>query len=231
MQISGLQKTTLLDYPGQVAATVFLGGCNMRCPFCHNMNLVLNSNDSLYSVEEILSFLSSRKGILDGVCITGGEPTLYPELTDFIKDIRNLGFYVKLDTNGTNPSVLDRLIGSRLVDYVAMDIKSSLREYPLVSGVDNINTDNISQSINLLKKSSTDYEFRTTIIEQYHTEEIINDIGQLLKGAKKYYLQTFVDSDYVPNHSLSACSESTMIRYRDILLSFVDYVGIRGMDI
>lgn len=230
MKILGLMKTTLLDYPGLVASTIFLGGCNMRCPFCHNMNLVLSNDTEEYSLEEIFSHLTKRKGIIEGVCITGGEPTLYPDLPNFIFKIKNLGYKVKLDTNGTNPEMISSLISKGLVDYIAMDIKSSIATYPVVCGIENINTDTICKSINIIKNSAIDYEFRTTIISEYHDFTVIKDIATLLAGSKKYYLQSFTDSEYVPNHTLSACNYDTLQEYKNYLQSYIDIVDIRGTD-
>lgn len=228
MKILGLMKTTLLDYPGLVASTIFLGGCNMRCPFCHNMNLVLSSAIEEYSQEDIFSHLEKRKGIIEGVCITGGEPTLYPDLPDLILRVKNLGYKVKLDTNGTNPEMIASLISNNLIDYIAMDIKSSIATYPVVSGIENINTDLILESINIIKNSTIDYEFRTTIINEYHDFTVIKDIATLLAGSKKYYLQNFTDSEYVPNHNLSSCDYSTLKEYKRYLQSYIDIVEIRG---
>lgn len=236
MRIYGLQKTTLLDFPGHVASTIFLANCNMRCPFCHNMNLVLagNTSDSdseLYDTENIIAFLKKRSGIIDGVCITGGEPTLYPDLPDFIVKIKELGLLVKLDTNGSNPLMLSRLINENLVDYVAMDIKSSLSTYSLVCGVDNFPTSSIENSIDILMHSEIDYEFRTTLIKQFHNTEVMEDIAKMLNGADKYFLQSFVDSEFVPDHSLCAPEADTIIVYKNMLSHYIKQVEVRGIDI
>lgn len=232
MIISGLQKTTLLDYPGHVASTIFFGGCNMRCPFCHNMNLVLGLNDDpTFSDEEVLNFLASRLGILDGVCITGGEPTLVPELPDFIRKIKNLGLSVKLDTNGTNPEVLKNLVYDKLIDYVAMDIKSSLDNYATVCAVPNIRLAPIRESIDFLINSQcVEYEFRTTVVSDYHTSNVMEEIGKLLQGAKRYYLQNFVDSEYVFDHSLTPCTKEKLQEYVRQLEKYISFVDIRGID-
>ena len=241
MNISGLQKTTLLDYPGHVAATIFLGGCNFRCPFCHNMNIVLEANQE-YSREEILKFLTKRSGILDGVCITGGEPTLYNDLPDFIHEIKEIKkqdgntFLVKLDTNGTNPEMLKELIDSKQIDYVAMDIKSSISKYKMVAGLleDSKKTEKIleavKKSINILKESNIDYEFRTTLIDKYHDEEEIIKIGEMINGAKKYYMQSFIDSDNVIDHSLGSIEKDVLLKYEEIMKRYVQHVSIRGVD-
>lgn len=247
MHILGLQKTTLLDYPGHVAATIFTGGCNMRCPFCHNMNIaaypVLGNSYStdtagvsdnnpvyIYTIEEVLEFLASRSKLLDGVCITGGEPTLNPDLPDFIKAIKELGLKIKLDTNGTNPTMIKSLVHDGLLDYIAMDIKSSLETYGKVCGIDNINTDNILSSIDFLLEGNVNYEFRTTIIREYHDLATIESIGQMLKGADNYYLQSFIDSEYVPNHNLSSCDKATLLTYSELLSNYINNVNLRGIN-
>lgn len=247
MHILGLQKTTLLDYPGHVAATIFLGGCNFRCPFCHNMDIVLSVNDGEQSDQDILSFLKKRSGVLDGVCITGGEPTLYKELPDFIDAIKDIkkhssdeSLLVKLDTNGTNPNMLEYLINNKKIDYVAMDVKSSLENYSVVAGVLADNEiekakykgliDNVVKSIEILKLSNIEYEFRTTIIKEYHDEKTMHGIGELIRGSDKYYIQSFIDSEYVPNHSLSACDKETLTKYVDIMSKYVRLAELRGVD-
>lgn len=230
MQILGLQKTTLLDYPGNVASTIFLGGCNMRCPFCHNMNLVMGESLESYTVEDILSFLQKRKGVIDGVCITGGEPTINYDLLDFIRNIHNLGLKVKLDTNGTNPTMLEQLITEHLVDYVAMDIKSATSNYSNVCGIADISIDNIVNSIQILINSGIDYEFRTTLIREYHNEAVIRDIAIMLDGASNYYLQSFIDSPFVIDHSLNAIDKNTLMEYQEILSKHIAHVDIRGVE-
>lgn len=249
MKIVGLQKTTLLDYPGRVAATVFLAGCNFCCPFCHNMNLVtMDANNcevetnikvsgiDEYSEEDIFIFLKKRQGILDGVCITGGEPTLNRDLPELIKKIKELGYLVKLDTNGTNPEMLKYLIENKLIDYVAMDIKSSMKNYGIVSGItDNKDVDkilnNIKESIEfLLEQDSFDYEFRTTVIKEYHDEACFKDISEMISGAKAYYLQNFVDSEYVKDHSLTSYSYDELNTFRELLIYNIKKVEIRGID-
>lgn len=239
MVIRGLQKTTLLDYPGNVAATIFLGGCNMRCPFCHNMDIVAPdlcevadvSSLEEYSFDEVMSFLVSRRKLLDGVCITGGEPTINPELPDFICGIKELGLKVKLDTNGTNPDMVKELVEKGFVDYIAMDVKSSLREYGRVCGVEGIKVVPIKETIDFLignKMNGFDYEFRTTVAEPFHTREVMEEIGQLISGAGKYFIQNFRDSEYVPNHSLGPVLPDKLEQYVDILKKYVQIVEIRG---
>jgi len=194
MDIAGLQKTTLLDYPGRIACTVFLSGCNLRCPFCHNASLVLpGRSEPLMTQQELLAFLGTRKRKLDGVCITGGEPTLYQDLPHLIRQIRELGFSVKLDTNGTRPEVLKQLLDAELLDYVAMDIKNSPQKYAATCGGPDV-LDAVRESIRLLEASGLEHEFRTTVFHPYHTPEDLAAIGQWLQGTNQYFIQAFVDS-------------------------------------
>ncbi len=231
MIINGLQKTTLLDYPTKVAATIFFGGCNFRCPFCHNMNLVLHPEEALMlSEEEVLAFLKSRQGILDGVCITGGEPTLQKDLPAFIGKIKDLGYAVKLDTNGTNQKMLSELISHGILDHVAMDIKTAPDQYPTVCGLSNPDLASIRESVSLLLASDVSYEFRTTIVKEYHTEETMRQIGEWIRGAKAYYLQSYKDSEFVPDHSLNACEKEELLCFIKILKPFVQSVSLRGVD-
>ncbi|MBO4902798.1 MAG: anaerobic ribonucleoside-triphosphate reductase activating protein [Lachnospiraceae bacterium] len=230
MIIHGLQKTTLLDYPTKVAATVFFGGCNFRCPFCHNMNLVLHPEEEISLTEdEVLSFLRSRKGILDGVCITGGEPTLQRDLPAFIEKIKALDFAVKLDTNGTDPVMLKSLVEQSLLDYVAMDIKTSPDHYREVCGTDP-KIDAVKESVSFLLSDPIAYEFRTTVISEYHTDAVMEEIGSWIRGAKAYYLQSYKDSPFVPDHSLHACDKDTLLRFAKIAESYVRSVSLRGVD-
>lgn len=231
MQIAGLQKTTLLDYPGHVAATIFLSGCNFRCPFCHNMNIVLPFSDGpMISKEELMTFLNKRKEILDGVCITGGEPTLHSDLEELIRRIKELGLRVKLDTNGTKPEVVAHLLDEHLLDYVAMDIKGSRGIFEMITGAPVSCFDKVIETIRLLINSEVAYEFRTTIIEEYHTMDEIRKIGELISGAKHYYLQSFVDSEYVPDHTLHACNKEKLIEMKEYLSTYIDDVEIRGVE-
>ena len=231
INIQGLLKTTLLDYPGCVASTVFLGGCNMRCPFCHNMNIVTSDNKGSYTDEDVLRFLSKRTGIIDGVCITGGEPTLCPELPGFITSIKNMGFKVKLDTNGTNPDMVSRLIDDSLIDIVAMDIKSSFSDYGKACGVKDIKLIPIENTIDILKKGIVEYEFRTTAVKELLDEKTVLEIGQMLQGADKYFLQGFVMSDAVPDRSLHPLPKETLLIYREMLLKYISHVELRGIDL
>lgn len=231
MQIHGFNKLTLLDFPGHLAATIFLGGCNMRCPFCHNASLVLNpTSQPVIPTEEVLSNLSKRRNVLEGVCITGGEPTLYPDLPEFIAQIRTMGYQVKLDTNGTNPGMLKRLADSGQLAYVSMDIKNARDKYGLTSGIPDITLDAIDESISYLLSAPLDYEFRTTIVKELHTGEDMLSIGGWIKGAKAYYLQAYRDSGDIIAPGLSAHSKETMQEYALLLAPYADIVSLRGID-
>lgn len=194
MDIAGLQKLTLLDFPGKLACTVFLPGCNLRCPFCHNASLVLPGRHTpLMTQDELLDFLRGRKGKLDGVCITGGEPTLHHDLPQLLEQIKALGLACKLDTNGTRPEVLKQLLDAKLLDYVAMDIKNSPKKYTATCG--NVDVwEQVQKSVALLEESGIDHEFRTTVLHPHHTRSDMTEIGQWLAGTKKYFIQQFVDS-------------------------------------
>ena len=228
MNIAGLQKTTLLDYPEHIATTVFLGGCNMRCPFCHNWGL-LEHPQSLCTKEYLFQFLEKRKGILDGVCVSGGEPTIHPELPDFIEDIKALGYLVKLDTNGTNPTMLRQLINTKKIDYIAMDIKSGCSSYSSCCGCD-IPMDSVMESIKLLKENHIPYEFRTTVVSELHSEKDILEIRNMIQGASKYFLQSFVASAQVPTDNFHAPSMETLQNYQALLKPFVPDTFIRGQE-
>ena len=229
MEIHGFIKTTLLDYPGHLAATVFTGKCNFRCPFCHNKDLVLHP-DSLpfLDEEDILKYLQRRVGILDGVCITGGEPTLQPDLEDFIRRIKNLGFLVKLDTNGYRPIVLQSLIDQNLLDYVAMDIKNSYSKYSLTCGISDFDYSRIQTSIDLLLQNKVPYEFRTTIAKELHSEQDFLEIGQMLEGADFYYLQNYKDSPNVISQGFTPFNDEEIDHYIDLLQPYISFVKDRG---
>ena len=224
---------TLLDFPGRVACTVFLGGCNFRCPFCHNSELLDGTEEQVMDDKALLSFLAKRKGILDGVCITGGEPTLKKELPQLLREIKALGYPVKLDTNGYRPEVLKALVEEGLVDYVAMDIKNSPDEYGKTVGLSKMDISRIEESIRFLAKGTVDYEFRTTVVSQLHTKKSIEDMGKWLldtAGApvKQLFLQPFVDRDTVMFAGLQAPETAQMAEYTAILESFAESVKIRG---
>jgi pyruvate formate lyase activating enzyme len=196
MKISGLQKLTLIDYPGKLACTIFLFGCNFKCGFCHNPELVFsNGQKGFYSEKDVLDFLDKRKKYLEGVCITGGEPLINPDLKELIKKIKEKGFLVKVDTNGSNPELLKEIIDQKLVDYIAMDIKTDADSYDILVGVD-VDLSKIEESIKIIAKSNLDYEFRTTVIRGYHDSEKIKEIGEwvnnLVGKPKKYYIQNFI---------------------------------------
>ncbi len=230
MEIHGLNKLTLLDYPSQTACTVFTGGCNFRCPFCHNRSLVLNpASQPLIDEGQFFSFLKKRKGVLDGVCITGGEPTCQADLFDFIKKIKELGYLVKLDTNGSHPLILKKLIDARLLDYVAMDIKNCLRLYPLSVGIETFDVKPIKESASLLLSNIVDYEFRTTVVEEFNTTESFIEISEWLSGAKKYFLQAFKDSGDLINNTLHAVDKEKILDFAHILQKTIAEVEIRGI--
>ncbi len=231
MRICGLNKTTLLDYPGKVAASIFTGGCNFRCPFCQNSSLVLSPDqEPELSQEEILNFLKKRQGILDGVCITGGEPTLHKELFDFLKKIKELQYSIKLDTNGSNPSVVKELVKEGLIDKVAMDIKACPENYPNLCGLSQVNLKSIENTVEFLMTGEIDYEFRTTAVKELHTKQDFIEIGQWLKGAKAYFLQAYRDSEEVLQPGYSSFSLEELKEFRGILLETIPLVEIRGID-
>ena len=235
MKISGLQKLTLLDFPNRVACTVFLGGCNLRCPFCHNSQLLGGDAEELMNSGALLDFLRKRQGVLDGVCITGGEPTLHADLPELLRSIRALGYAIKLDTNGTNPSMLRRLIDEGLVDYVAMDVKNGPDHYAETVGIEGFSLASIEESIRLLLEDKTDYELRTTVVLPLHSEDSIAAMSAWLtalgdgKKVKRLYLQPFVDRDTVPVAGLCAPEADTLSAFVGLLQSCADYVTLRGV--
>ncbi len=230
MQFSGFQKLTLLDYPEKTACTLFTAGCNFRCPFCHNAALVTHIDNSNYFTEEyVLDYLKKRKGILDGVCITGGEPLMHKDLPEFIKKVKELGYLVKLDTNGSYPERLERLIDSGLIDYVAMDIKNSKEKYPLTAECSNDDLHNVEKSVEILKQGKIDYEFRTTVVKEYHEVDDIKKIAEWIKGAPKYFLQNFIDSGDIIKNNLSAHSRETLDLMRSAAQDIIPKIEIRGI--
>ncbi len=230
MIIQGLQKTTLLDFPTKVACTVFTPGCNFRCPFCHNASLVMNPNDESGRIteEKFFSYIKKRRGILDGVAITGGEPLLMPDLKEFIKNIKDEGFLVKLDTNGSFSSRLEELLVEGLVDYVAMDIKNSKEKYALTAGLKEYPRE-IERSIEIIMKNATNYEFRTTVVRELHTTEDIISIAKWLGGAKKYFLQGYVDSGDILSSGFSAYDEAEMQQMLAAAKEILPCTVLRGM--
>lgn len=231
MNIYGFNKTTLLDYPGKLAATVFLGGCNFRCPYCHNSDLVFLP-ESAEQIDEstVLKVLSTRRAILEGVCISGGEPTLSHDLERFILEIKNLGYLIKLDTNGSNPNTIKDLVKYDLIDYVAMDIKNTKNKYMLTSGYNHINLSSISESVDFLLSSLIDYEFRTTVVKELHTPSDLLGIGEWIKGAKAYYLQSYEDRETVISPGFSSYSKEEMHEFLIMLAPYAQTVQLRGVD-
>ena len=228
MNITGLQKPTRLDFPGKIACTVFTSGCNFRCPFCHNASLVNGSNKENISEEEFFDFLDKRKGILEGVCITGGEPTLQKDLKDFIIKVKSMGFLVKLDTNGYKPELLSDLIDSNLLDYVAMDIKNSKEKYGLTVDIENFDLAPILKSIDILINSKIEYEFRTTVVKELHNESDIIKISEWIKNSKKYFLQGFIDSGDILNGSFNGYDENTMKNLLKLSQESIKHTELRG---
>ena len=234
MNISGLQKMTLLDFPGKVACTVFLNGCNYRCPFCHNAELLDGNTEPLMSGEEFLSFLKKRQGLLDGVCISGGEPTLAAGLKELMARIKAMGFAVKLDTNGSRPAVLKELVEAGLVDYVAMDIKNCPARYAESCGLQKVDLAAIEESVRFLMRGKVDFEFRTTVVRELHTPQDLVALGQWLtelsggKPVQKLFLQPFVDRDTVAFSGLHAPEKAQLQEFTELLKSFVLEINVRG---
>lgn len=229
MIINGLQKLTLLDFPEKTAATIFLAGCNLRCPFCHNSRLVVGEGFEKIPEEELFSYLEKRQGILDGVCITGGEPLMREELFEFIEKIRALGYQVKLDTNGTFPDRLSSLLENGLLDYVAMDIKNSPEKYALTVGVENFDVTPVLKSIEILKSSGVNHEFRTTLVKELHEEEDVEKMAKLLSPDSKYFLQKFVDSGEILSDGLSPLSDEISQKYLKTAQALVPFAQLRGI--
>ena len=229
MNIHGLQKMTLLDFPGAVACTVFLGGCDFRCPYCHNAELLDPNFPPLMDETELLAFLKKRQGLLDGVCITGGEPLLRQELPTLLGEIRALGYKIKLDTNGAHPAQLRRILDAGLADYVAMDIKNSPERYAETIGRAQFDVAPIRESVRLLMAGDTDYEFRTTVVAELHGEEDIRAIGRWIAGARRYFLQPFTDRETVPLAGLSAPTQAQLDRFLAIAREFVPETQLRGV--
>ena len=228
MKISGLQKLTLLDFPGKMACTVFTYGCNFRCPFCHNATLVTEENSDDINEDEFFSFLKKRQGLLDGVCISGGEPTLQKDLAEFIGKIKAMDYAVKLDTNGSQPEVLRKLISQNLLDYVAMDIKNSPAKYSLTCGRE-VDMVPIKESVSIIKESGIDHEFRTTTVRELHNAEDFAEIAEWIKGDSRYFLQHFEDSGNLIGDNLSAFSKEEMTAFAEDIRTNLPNVTIRGV--
>ncbi|MBQ9613221.1 MAG: anaerobic ribonucleoside-triphosphate reductase activating protein [Lachnospiraceae bacterium] len=231
MKIHGLQKMTLLDFPGHVACTVFLGACDFRCPFCHNFELVTGEAPAVMEEEELLGFLKKRTGLLDGVAITGGEPCLHKDLPALMRRIREMGYAVKLDTNGNHPELLKEILEEGLADYIAMDIKNSPAKYAQTAGIPPFDLADVSRSIAMIREMAPDYEFRTTVVKELHEAGDFEEIGSWIKGAKRYFLQCFTDRDSVPFGDLHAPSAAEMQGFAEIMRGYVPDTQIRGMDL
>ncbi len=227
MKIHGLQKMTLLDYPGKVACTVFLAGCDFRCPFCHNSELITGDAEVVMDDKELLDFLKKRQGILEGVAITGGEPLLRKDIKELLVAIKELGYPVKLDTNGNHPALLKELAGEGLVSYVAMDVKNSKERYGQTIGFEEFDITKVDESIKFLLNSDINYEFRTTVLKELHDESSFEGIASWIKGAKNYYIQNFVDRDTVVYDGLHGFDEEELKKFSDIAKPYVKNIGIR----
>ena len=230
MIIHGFQKLTLLDYPWHTACTVFSGGCNFRCPFCHNAGLVLDPGQyDTVDEEDILSLLKKRRGILDGVCITGGEPLLNPDIEGFAAKVKGLGYRLKLDTNGSFPERLRHMVSEGLVDYVAMDIKNCLPKYPMTVGKSGFDTSAVEKSVEFLRDGRVDFEFRTTVVREFHTEDDMREIGKWLAGVPKYFLQAFSDSGELIGDGLHGYSPEEYKRLLSVVREYIPTSELRGV--
>ena len=231
MHIHGLQKLAMVDYPGKLAATVFTGGCNLRCPFCHNALLVTRLAETPEIPEqEVLDFLASRRGLLDGVVLTGGEPLLQPDAADFLRKVRELGFAVKLDTNGCDPARLAEILNQGLVDYVAMDIKNSPERYGETAGRSGLDLAPFRESVSFLLSGAVDYEFRTTVVRELHRPEDLDAIAAWLAGAPRYYLQNFVDSGNLIGRGYHGFTAEQLQGFAERVRPFFGAVELRGID-
>lgn len=229
MKISGLVKLTLLDFPSHTACCVFLQGCNFNCPFCYNSSLICSNQSFAISEEEFFEFLKKRKNKLDGVAISGGEPLLQPGIVDFIRKIKQEGFLVKLDTNGSFPEILQFLIEEKLVDYVAMDVKNSFEKYEMTTNA-KLDLSKIKQSIEILLKNQVEYEFRTTVVKEFFNVDDFKIIGEMIKGASKYFLQSFLYKDSVLNKNLHALSKEELEKCLNTVKPYVKNVALRGIE-
>lgn len=231
LKIHGFNKLTLLDYPGHTAAVLFLGSCNFRCPFCHNRSLVLAPDqEPVISLDDIFAFLQKRRGILEGVCISGGEPTLSPHLADLAAKIKSLGYLVKLDTNGSRPDILKSLVKDHLIDYVAMDIKSSKERYPIVCGCPSVDLSSIEESVDFLLHSNIESEFRTTVVKELHHAEDFLSISQWISGYSHYFLQSYQNSENVMLPGFHSCTKEELHQYLTIVQKKIPSARLRGVD-
>lgn len=230
MIFHGFQKMTMLDFPGYVACTVFTPGCNFRCPFCHNSLLVTRMNDSeIYSEDDILSYLKKRQGVIDGICISGGEPLMHDDIFDFVKKVKELGFLVKIDTNGSFPEKLEKLIDSGNIDYVAMDIKNCPDRYGETVAIPDFDFEPVRKSVQILLENKVKYEFRTTVVKEFHTPQDMVKIGELIQGAEKYFLQHFIESEGNIQQGLTPLCREEMEKLRLSVLGFVKNAELRGI--
>lgn len=229
MNVQGYQKLTLLDFPERVACTVFTGGCNLRCPFCHNASLVLKPREGANLEEEVLSYLAGRKGILEGVCITGGEPLLQPDLSDFVKKAKDMGYSVKLDTNGSDPDALAALVSTGMIDYVAMDIKNAPETYGIAVGKA-FPIERFQRSAEIIRSSEVSHEFRTTLVKGIHGPEDMEGIGKWLAGEERYFLQTFVDSGNLLGKGFEAFSAEETREFLQIIRKYIPTAKLRGQE-
>lgn len=229
MQIHGLQKMTLLDFPGKVACTVFLGGCDFRCPFCHNWDILDPSTPVIMEEDEFYKFLDKREGLLDGVAITGGEPLLRTGMADFVKGIKSRGFLVKLDTNGNHPDRLKELVSEGLLDYVAVDVKNNKERYGETVGIPMLDISNIEETISFLLEGNVPYEFRTTVLRQFHDADSFKGIAEWIEGAEHYFIQSFVDRETVPFSGLEAYSPEELEEFKKLVEPHVKHIDIRGV--
>ncbi len=219
----------MVDFDEKIACTVFTGGCNFRCPFCHNGALVVGDVKAEQIDEnEVFDYLQKRKGLVDAVCVTGGEPTLQPDLKDFLRKVRDMGYLTKLDTNGLRPDVLKSVLDEKLVDYVAMDVKNSLKKYALTVGLNVVDTEKIKESINMLLNGSVDYEFRTTLMKEFHTTDDMRDIAALINGAKKYFMQKYKDNEECIEHGFSPVEKDETENFKSFFDGKVSKIGLRG---
>lgn len=231
MNIQGLQKLTLLDYPEKVACTLFTAGCNFRCPFCHNASLVSHIDmEKNIPVEKVLAFLKKRFGVLDGICISGGEPLLQPDLEEFIFRVKEMGYFVKLDTNGSNSYMLRYLVENKLLDYVAMDIKNAPAKYGITIGIAEYNLEEVLRSVDFLMSDAVPYEFRTTVVREFHKREDFAAIGRWIKGARRYYLQNFQDSGDLIRPGLRAYTRDILVQALEVVRRNVPDAELRGME-
>lgn len=229
MLINGIQKLTLLDFPGRTACIVFLAGCDLRCPYCHNSELWTADAPAVMTDAELISFLEKRRGMLDGVVFTGGEALLREELPDVMRSVKSMGYAVKLDTNGTHPDRLEKLIEDGLIDYAAMDIKNDWQRYAVTCGRESMDLEPIKRSVEILLSDRVPHEFRTTVLSPFHDDTSFENIGRIIEGAANYFLQPFADRDTVMYKGFSAPTEEQLRRYAQIVKPFVARVGIRGM--